>query len=227
MIRRDYILRMIDEFVRLLAEIQRKKREGNYTGAQLDIDEESKRLTGLDPAALAILSDTEVFSRLLQTSDFETQREKIMMLSRVLMEAAEARERAGSEPALPRALRLKALHLLLNTVLRGDVFEWPEFVPKIDILLAELTGAPLPLQTHALLMQHFERSGQFAKAEDALFAMMDAAPGNRAILELGISFYHRLLGQSDSALISGDLPRAEVEAGLNDIRIRWSKTAAR
>jgi hypothetical protein len=38
-----------------------------------------------------------------------------------------------------------------------------------------LRNDPLPLRTLALLMQHYERTGEFAKAEDELFAMLDAA----------------------------------------------------
>ena len=41
----------------------------------------------------------------------------------------------------------------------------------------------MPARTHAMLMQHYERTGEFAKAEDALFAMLDAEPDNNAIVE--------------------------------------------
>jgi hypothetical protein len=36
--------------------------------------------------------------------------------------------------------------------------------------------------------------------------------------EWGIAFYQRLQQQSDTALASGNLPRAEVEAGLAEVR---------
>jgi hypothetical protein len=78
----------------------------------------------------------------------------------------------------------------------------------------------LPLETQARLMQHYERTGEFAKAEDALFAMLDAEPEQAPLLEFGISFYRRLEGQSDSRLADGNLPRAEVEAGLTDLNAR-------
>ena len=37
-------------------------------------------------------------------------------------------------------------------------------------------------------------------------------------LNFGISFYERLLGLTDSQLADGNLPRAEVEAGLQELR---------
>ena len=76
------------------------------------------------------------------------------------------------------------------------------------------------MTTQAELMQHYERVGEFAQAEDALFAMLDAEPDNAAIAEFGIAFYQRLLVQSDTALGEANLPRAEVEEGLKELQSR-------
>jgi hypothetical protein len=103
---------------------------------------------------------------------------------------------------------------------RGEVFECPEFVPKVEEYAIALGDSPLPLETHARLMQHYERTGEFGKAEDSLFAMLEIEPGNTRLLELGISFYRRLEGQSDAHLADGNLPRAEVAAGLADLTAR-------
>src|SRR5438876_4702678 len=99
----------------------------------------------------------------------------------------------------------------------------PEFVPKVEQFVATLAEAPLPLETHALLMHHYERIGELAKAEDALFAMLDADSQNPRLIEFGISFYERLLGQSDAILTGGNLPRPEVEAGLAELRRRSAR----
>jgi hypothetical protein len=115
------------------------------------------------------------------------------------------------------------LHLLLETLAREESFALPDFVPRVELFATALQGSPLPLETQALLMQHYERSGQFAKAEDALFAMFEAEPGNAGLVEFGASFYKRLQGQSDAALASGNLPRPELEAGLAELRTRREK----
>ncbi|MDB6040343.1 MAG: hypothetical protein JWM99_4184 [Verrucomicrobiales bacterium] len=220
MLRRDYVLRMIEEFVRALAKIANQKDQRLWNDAELSLDEESKRLTGFDLKTLTALTDTELLAHLLQTGDFLPQSEKTCMLSRVLIESAEiAESKSGPDGnGTSRALRLQALHLLLPLILRTNASDWPEFVPSIDLLLTRLADAPLPLQTNALLMQHFERSGQFAKAEDALFSMFEISPDNPALLQMGISFYHRLLEQTDTALESGNLPRTEVKSGLNHLQ---------
>ncbi len=69
-------------------------------------------------------------------------------------------------------------------------------------------------------MQHYERSGEFAKAEDALFAMLEAEPMNAGLVDFGIPFYERLQGQSDTSLATGSLPRLELQAGLAELRGR-------
>jgi hypothetical protein len=71
-----------------------------------------------------------------------------------------------------------------------------------------------------MLMRHYEQHGAFAKAEDALFDLLEAEPGNSDALEFGIAFYERLRGQSDMALAKGNLPRQELEAGLAELRQR-------
>ena len=216
MIRRDYILRMIEEFIRALARIKELKQQQLWREAETSLEDQARSLTGADLATICTLTDTELLARLLQTGEFQAQSEKSFMLARILIEAAEVAD-AEHHNTESQALRLKALHLLLHTSLRGEVYEWPEFVPAIDLLLQRFDRTQLPIHTQALLMQHFERTGQFAKAEDALHAMLEAAPDNPQLRELATSFYHRLLAQSDTALEDGNLPRNEVEAGLEQL----------
>ena len=73
-------------------------------------------------------------------------------------------------------------------------------------------------------VEHHERTGEFAKAEDALFAMLDAEPDNERILEFGVAFYQRMLAQSDTALTAANLPRAEVEEGLKELEGRRNRS---
>jgi hypothetical protein len=219
MLRRDYILRMVEEFFRTLSKITRQKEEGRWDDAEASLEEEAKRLIDCDLRSVCELSDSELLGRLLQTGEFQSYREKSFMLVRVLMEAAEVADSSGvPDSGHARCFRLKALHLLLSTVLRGEIDEWPEFVPKLDVLLTSLGADSLSVESQLLLMQYFERSGQFAKAEDALFRILDLAGGNAAAKELGISFYHRVLDKVDGVLDSGGLPREEVESALNRLQ---------
>jgi hypothetical protein len=219
MIRRDYILRMIEEFAKAIARIRALKKDRQLEEASVLTEEEFKRITGLDSESLLKLTETELLARLIQGDSFHAVREKMFFLTTLLKEAGDIAAAEDREEE-SRACYLKGLHLLLDSLARGDSFEQPEFVPKVDLFVAALAGAELPTQTSAFLMQHYERTGQFAKAEDALFAILSAEPSNAAAVDFGISFYERLLGRSDAELAEGNLPRNEVESGLEELRQR-------
>ena len=225
MIRRDYVLRMIEEFAQTLARIRSLKRTRRWGEASAEVDAEFKKLIGDGAQAVARLSETELLARLMHEGPTHLVRDKTFLLTTLLAEAADV---AAAEDRVDesRECYLKALHLLLDVLARGEVFEYPEFVPKVEMLEQALQGTPLPLRTHAMLMQHHERTGEFAKAENALFTMLDAEPDNGAIVEFGVAFYRRLLAQSDAALTEGALPRVEVEEGLKELLQRSKRSEA-
>jgi hypothetical protein len=223
MIRRDYILRMIEEFVRALARINSLKQGQRWNEAGEALDDEFKRLVGGGAKAIARLSETDLLARLAQDGPTQAVRDKTLLLTTLLKEAGDVAT-AESRMEEGRECYLKAMHLLLDVLGREDVFECPEFVPKVELLKQALQGTPLPVRTQAMLMQHHERTGEFAKAEDELFAMLDAAPDNERLVEFGCAFYRRLLAQSDTALNEANLPRAEVEEGLKELEARRRPT---
>src|SRR5882724_8273002 len=217
MIRRDYIVRMIQEFAEALARIRALKNGEQLGEASLLTETEFKRITGLDSESVLKLSETELLARLIQSEPLHAVREKMFFLTTLLKETGDIAAAEGRVDE-SRACYLKGLHLLLDSLARGDGFEQPEFVPKVELFVCALDE--LPTHTDVLLMEHYERIGQFGKAEDCLFAILEADPKNQAVLEFGISFYERLLGHSDVRLADGNLPRAEVEAGLAELRAR-------
>ena len=221
MIRRDYILRMIQEFAEALARIRALKRERKWGEAALLNEAEFKRITGIDSEALRKLSETELIARLIDTEPQLAVREKMFFLTTLLKEAGDISAAEGRLDE-SRHCYLKGLHLLLDSLSRGDPFEQPEFVPKVDLFVDALDE--IPAQTSALLMEHYERTGQFGKAEDALFAILDGDVDLAPAVNFGISFYERLLGHTDSQLADGNLPRSEVEAGLAELRARVLRT---
>jgi len=217
MIRRDYIVRMIQEFAEALARIRALKNGEQLGEALLLTETEFKRITGLDSDSLLKLSETELLARLIQSETLHAVREKMFFLTTLLKETGDIAAAEGRADE-SRACYLKGLHLLLDSLARGDGFEQPEFVPKVELFVGALDE--LPVHTNVLLMEHYERIGQFGKAEDCLFAILEADPKNPAVLGFGRSFYERLLGHSDVRLTDGNLPRAEVEAGLAELRAR-------
>ena len=222
MIRRDYILQMIEEFIQALARINALKQGQHWREAAGVVDEEFQRLIGMGSQAVARLTETELLARLIRGEPTQAVREKTLILTALLREAGDVAATQGRVEE-SRACYLKGLHLLLETLTHEEVFAVPEFVPRVEMFAAALHDSPLPLETQALLMQHYERSGQFAKAEDALFAMLEAEPGNAGLVDFGVTFYERLQDQSDASLAAGNLPRPELEAGLAELRKRQAE----
>jgi hypothetical protein len=218
-IRRDYILRMIEEFIQTLARISALKRDQRWQEAGGVVDEEFQRLIGAGAQTVARLTETELLARLIRGEPTQAVHDKTLMLTALLKEAGDvAARQERAEESL--SCYSKGLHLLLETLAHEEVSTFPDFVPRVEMFTAALRGSPLTLETQALLIRHYERSGEYAKAEDALFAMLEAEPANPALVGFGVSFYERLQGQSDASLAAGNLPRPELEASLAELRAR-------
>jgi uncharacterized protein DUF6483 len=223
MIRRDYILRMIAEFIEVLNRLEGLKKGQLWQQASGLLDEQFQRLIGAGPAAIIELSETELLARVIKGEPTQVVRDKTLIVTALLKEAGDI---AGgqSDDRQSRRFYLKGLHLLMDVIAEGDISDCPDFVPKVDMFTAALGAAPLPVPTLVRLMQHYERSGQFGKAEDCLFALLEAEPEPLGLVDFGIAFYERIRAQSDASLAFGNLPRAELEAGLKELCERTPAT---
>jgi len=215
MIRRDYIVRMIEEMGRALALIRELRKGGRADEARRLVDEECAKFTAMGAAGVVKLTETELLARVSEGQFAQTVHLRTLAVVSLLCEAAEIA--SNNQPDEARELYLKALHLLLEVLSLDDPAGFPEFVPKVEAIVTALQDKPLALQTQALLMRHYESTGQFGKAEDALFAMVEATEADPEVIGLGRAFYSRTLRRSDAALVAGNLPRSEAEAGLVEL----------
>lgn len=221
MIRRDYILRQLEQFAAMLAKITGLARNEQWQEASAMTTGELQRLTGVEMRALLQLSESALLARLIESETALTVESKIFMVATLLKTEGDALAGRGRTDE-SRKFHLKGLRLLLGTFGQTQAAERPDFVPTVETFLSALRDAPLSTEKHGMLMQHYERIGEFARAEDALFEILDAEPARPELLEFGRLFYRRLLGRSDDALNIGNLPRAEVQAGLAEMDRRQS-----
>jgi hypothetical protein len=216
MFRRDYILRQIEEFASVVAQIIGFAKNRQWDQASSEITRSTQQLTGSGMPELLQLSETELLARLIQNEPDVAVESKTFMTATLLK--AQGDLLAGQDrPEEGRAYYLKGLHLLLETFGRSQPVVRPDFVPTIEIFLAALADRPLPTATNAMLMQHYERLGDFARAEDALFEILDAELSKVELLEFGRRFFERLLRHDDATLNSGNLPRAEILSALAEL----------
>src|SRR5581483_9693213 len=188
-----------------------------YDEAGEDLDRAFLDLIGTGADAVSQLSETELLAQLTLNEPTHVVRQKSLMLIALLQEAGQLHV-AEHRDAQGHACWLKALDLSLTLQLQDTDFEFPEFVPKIEMLHEQLRDVSLPLRTQAALWRHYERVGAYGRAEDALFTLREAEPDNEALLNEAKLFYERLLRQSDNALEAGNLPRAEVTSALAELR---------
>lgn len=217
MIRRDYLLRMIEEFARALARLRRRKEAGDWSGAGQMIEEELRGLFGGTRECLLQFSESELLARLLAGEPTASVRDRTLALAALLKEAGDIAV-AEERPQEARIFHLKGLNLLLHALAVNDPAELPEFAPTIELFRTALGEEGLPTRTEALLMMHYERLGAWSLAEDSLFRLAAADPDNDAVYDLGAEFYARLRGKDDETLVRGDLPRGELEEGFAELQ---------
>src|SRR2546423_1528671 len=119
MIRRDYIVRMIEQFMQVLSRIRALKKEKDWRGAVTTLDEELQRLIGADAEGISQVPETELLARLIQREPTQPVDQKTMMLTTLLKEAGDLAA-AQSLIAQSNACYLKGLHLLLLTLAQSD-----------------------------------------------------------------------------------------------------------
>src|SRR5260221_8273381 len=87
MIRRDYILRMIEEFMQALNRIRGLKQGQDWQTAGAELNSAFQRLVGGGPQAVAALSETELIARLVSGEFTHLVHEKALTLARLFKEA--------------------------------------------------------------------------------------------------------------------------------------------
>jgi hypothetical protein len=113
---------------------------------------------------------------------------------------------------------LKSLHLLLEVLLHEYIDSDSDFYMAAKDLLKKLEDYELPGSTKEKVFAYYEHIGQYAKAEDTLFEMLEDDGADNALVERGQAFYTRLLTKSSSDLMAGNFSREEVQEGLAQLR---------
>jgi tetratricopeptide (TPR) repeat protein len=212
----DYILRHIQQAGRAWARIVRMIKDRQFETAQMVLDQAYRQLIGLAPESALERDPNDLIARLRFDEPPAAGRDKCLALVTLLRASGAIAAAQGDSAAAAEAYH-KALQVLLDTALRDPSLALPEHVPTVESLDAELAAHTLPVTTQQELLLYYEQAGVYAKAEDFLWAMLQAAPGDCAIINVGRALYTRLQQLSDATLIAGNLPREEVAGGLADL----------
>jgi hypothetical protein len=160
MITQDYIMRMIDQLVKVLSRILFNKQKGDYREAFNDIDTALKKMLGLDYNLINSLSGKDIISLLDFSKDDSSFTIKCIVIAKFLKENGEIKELSGNDDSDYTYDYQKALRLFLEGILRNNnnEFTFSEYYPDIKEL-AEKLGNNIPGDTKLLLTKFYKQTG--------------------------------------------------------------------
>lgn len=215
MLTEDYIMRMINQMVAVLAKLIGLKDAGQYQSAQQVIDQSLEQLLGLKPELLKHMDDSSILN--LLTSQGELGTERLYILAELYRHEGDillAQNR--TQEALFDYQR--ALYFYLQLPDNQKDQDSSKIKQKISDLFIELEDVNLPVEILYQLFDFFERNGEFALVKDVITRLLHSPEVDSHIITDLITYYERLLESSEADLRSGGLTRAQVEQNLERLK---------
>lgn len=209
MFRKDYILRLIEEFGLVLKRIVELKQNRNLDEALQEVKMAIEKYMGLDAGLIAMSSDSALLS-LLTMGGQKLETSKCVLLAELLKEQGELFGMCGeayqSYWSYSRSLALFAEALAQDAILRTE-----ENQSDLEFLVNKLHTYEIGPSIKERLFKYYEATGRFDRAEDVLYELLDREPSRIGEARL---FYERLSSMDDGVLEQGGLPRAEIADGM-------------
>ncbi len=203
MYQRDYILRLIELFAKIVAHVLQLKEKKEYQQALAAIGEAYRSLLGIPSHIVHSMSDVQLIEFLKST-------EKCSIMAGLLKEeAAILAEQGNMHESV--SIYCKSLSLFLEAQHQEDV----------DAIVAALKEYELPLRLKRKLFLYYEKTGRYGDAENLLFDLADVP--DSTVYELGMSFYDRLKGKSVEELQRGNLSKEEIVEGLTAFQRKFEQ----
>jgi hypothetical protein len=217
MIRKDYIIRLIEQFGALWARLLTQLRAGLLGDARATLDNAYQQLLGLNFDTIRALSSGELLARLQFGVSPEDGHERCSVLAALLLAEGDLAAK-GDDADLAANYYGKALDIVLALRLHQPDIALPDHAPSVERLVELLHDYQLPSDTSRLLLQFYTDTGAFAKAEDVLFDLLAHDLEPKQVVALGEAFYDRLEQQDDQVLLAGNFLRDEIAAGRAELR---------
>ena len=217
MLTEDYLLKLLKPLAYVIPRLLALRKVANYDEAQTVIQQTGQQLTGLEPALINALSAQSLID--LLAADSPVGAAQCLGLATLFLEQGKLYEAQSKWPEADTAY-FNALYLLLRVLPNSSQTVVDEHLAYVDDLVFKLKGYDLPETLRYNLFRFYADAGAYAHAEDALFdliEMLKQTSSTKAVITDGIAFYQTLKNKSDAELIAGDLPRDEVERGLQDL----------
>ena len=219
MVKDDWLMQLIRQSIRALHHVLGMIETDNLDGAEDSIAETAKEYTGLTWDQVESLPPEDLTAYLGRNEQAGVGQmiliADLLRASGIIAQKDENENRAYAQflKALDIRLELAIGHNLSNAHLDSNVDE------LVDVFLGDYV---LPTSTTLQLFTYFEKTTQYDKAENILYELLEDHITDGDMVADGLAFYERLLQQTDTVLATGNLTRAEVEEGFNEL---WAKTS--
>jgi hypothetical protein len=217
MIRRDFVLRSIQQMAQVLARVLHLKDRQEYEQALREVGQGLREFSGSEPGRSPALSLEDWIALCRKHPD--SAGGLMLSVADLLAEQGEM-FLLDNRPAESMQARWLALGLLIEALLKEECFVTTALVAKVDTLIGQCREGPLPADVVRRLVSYYEARGQFASAEDALYEWLETKDSD-APAE-GVLFYERVAALSDATLANGGFSRPEVSQGLLDWQVAVS-----
>jgi tetratricopeptide (TPR) repeat protein len=155
--RKDYILRVIHEFLDALLRVFNLREAGQYDDALKEIEDACQKYLGLNAQLIAVASDSLLLSLLTLGDRLDTR--KCLFLAKLLSEQAQVFELKGEQQksfwSYTRALSLYAESLSCDGDLRSD-----DNIQDVAFIRSRLEGHPLSAEQETRLARYDEKIRQ-------------------------------------------------------------------
>ncbi len=213
MLRKDYLVRMIEEMTEIIGKVFDLKQQRKWIEALWELDELYKRQFRLNSRLIGSLGAKDIVELLRSGGTVEA--DKLQSLARLVKEEGDIYGKSG-QPDEEIFCLMKALHLYLAAEQYGTDRALWNLDGEVRDLLLRLKGYRLPADTERLLLSYEESEGRYDRAENILYRLLQDGEANK---EEGLAFYERLLSVDPDRLERGGLPEQEVREGL----LAWMK----
>ena len=197
MLHRDYLMRLVEQLARALAKILFLKEQKKYEEALQEIRQSGKVLVGVDFNMLDYISDADLMS--LFKADDPLNAGRFIVIAELLKEEGDIYLELDKENESFRCY-LKSLVLYCPAIKFNEILNPDDYLEKVDILIQKLSNYEISWNAKNSLINYFEISGKYSKAEDLIFELAEA--GDEQVISNGISFYNRLLLKTDEEIES-------------------------
>lgn len=215
MIKNDYLSLKMQELSEVIAKILKLLESKNIVESHEIIDDAFKRLLGISPRVAENLSYKDLIQ--FSGSSEAAQSIKLIILGELLkLDGDIGKQEGDTNKSID--LYIKAFNIFIKAM-SIDKDTCLEISSKsISYISNEISEYELAFDALYSLFKYSEFLGNYAKAEDTLYELLEATDTELDMVAEAITFYKKLLTKSDEELIAGNLPREEIEDALKQLK---------